>query len=185
MPRYTLPAMPRTSSSLRRGRAQQMNAGAYAARGDLLLFLHADTRLPMDADTILWPALQQSTRCWGRFDVRISSSRPLLRLVAALMNLRSRLTGICTGDQAIFVKREAFLAIGGFPPLALMEDIALSAQLRRISRPLSIRTSVVTSARRWERHGVARTIALMWWLRLRYFFGASPACLARLYDGDR
>jgi rSAM/selenodomain-associated transferase 2 len=165
-----------------RGRAHQMNAGARAARGDVLLFLHADTRLPRDADRLLLEGLRNSTRCWGRFDVRIDSASPLLRLVSAMMNLRSRLTGICTGDQAVFVATDAFARSGGYAPLALMEDIALSAQLRRRSAPLAIRTAVSTSARRWERDGVWRTILLMWWLRLRFFFGASPARLARIYD---
>jgi rSAM/selenodomain-associated transferase 2 len=165
-----------------RGRAQQMNAGSRVARGDLLLFLHADTRLPINADLLVIQPLQQSGRCWGRFDVCIGSSHPLLRLVAAMMNLRSRVTGICTGDQAIFVTADAFARIGGYAPQPLMEDIALSRQLRRRSRPVALRATVVTSARRWERNGVLRTILLMWWLRLRYFLGASPARLARIYD---
>ena len=165
-----------------RGRAHQMNAGARVACGDVLLFLHADTRLPEDADAILVEAVRQSGRCWGRFDVRIDSTHPLLRLVGLMMNLRSRLTGICTGDQAMFVTAQALTRIGGYPPLALMEDIALSSQLRRCSRPVALHATVVTSARRWERNGVLRTIALMWWLRLRYFFGAPPAHLAEIYE---
>ena len=166
-----------------RGRAIQMNRGARWARGDVLLFLHADTSLPERAPQLILEEMAR-TRCrWGRFDVRIDSTRWLLRIVGALMNLRSRLTGICTGDQAIFVSRQLFLGVGGFPPIALMEDIALSRQLRRTSRPLCVATAVRTSARRWERDGVVRTIALMWWLRMRYFLGASPAQLARIYDG--
>jgi len=165
-----------------RGRAHQMNAGARATRADVLLFLHADTRLPSDADRLVLEGLRHSGKCWGRFDVHIDSANPLLRIVSAMMNVRSRLTGICTGDQAIFVAADVFARVGGYAPLALMEDIALSTQLRRHSAPLVIRAAVVTSARRWERHGVLRTIALMWWLRARYFFGASTSSLARIYD---
>ena len=165
-----------------RGRAHQMNAGAYTASGEILLFLHADTRLPEAADLLLTQALQQSGRCWGRFDVRIGSRRPLLRMVSRMMNLRSRMSGICTGDQAIFVTAEAFARSGGYPPMALMEDVVLSSRLRRWSRPAALRASVMTSARRWERNGVLRTIVLMWWLRMRFFLGASPARLAQLYD---
>jgi rSAM/selenodomain-associated transferase 2 len=168
-----------------RGRASQMNAGAAAARGDVLLFLHADTQLPADADRLILDGLDARGRAWGRFDVRIDGAHPLLRVVAGLMNLRSRLTGIATGDQAIFVHRAALATAGGFPPLALMEDVALSATLKRISRPLCLRERVVTSGRRWESRGVVRTIVLMWWLRLRYFLGASPERLARLYDRPR
>jgi rSAM/selenodomain-associated transferase 2 len=165
-----------------RGRASQMNHGAQAARGDVLLFLHADTRLPQHAGCLVLDEMARSGREWGRFDVRIDGSRRSLRLVAALMNFRSRLTGICTGDQAIFVSRRLFLRMGGFPPIALMEDIALSRRLRRVSPPLCLGMPVHTSARRWERAGVVRTILLMWRLRLCYFFGASPAHLARVYD---
>ncbi|HTS53806.1 MAG TPA: TIGR04283 family arsenosugar biosynthesis glycosyltransferase [Burkholderiales bacterium] len=169
--------------SAERGRANQMNAGAQAAGGDVLLFLHADTRLPERAAQIVLDELARTRRVWGRFDVRIDGRHRLLRLVAVLMNLRSRLTGICTGDQAIFVLRDVFLERGGFPAIALMEDIALSRNLRRVSPPLRVATPVHTSARRWERGGVVRTIVLMWWLRLRYFVGASPVRLARIYDG--
>jgi len=169
--------------SAERGRANQMNAGAQAACGDVLLFLHADSRLPELAAQLVLETLARTGRGWGRFDVRIDSRHLLLRLVGALMNWRSRLTGICTGDQAIFVSRELFFRLGGFPPIALMEDVALSRKLRRLSPPLCVSTPAQTSARRWERGGVVRTILLMWWLRLRYFFGASPAHLARIYDG--
>jgi rSAM/selenodomain-associated transferase 2 len=168
-----------------RGRASQMNAGAEAARGGWLLFLHADTRLPENADRLFQDRVSASVRQWGRFDIAIEGRHWLLPLVARLMNLRSRLTGIATGDQAIFVRREAFLAVGGFPPLALMEDVALSRALKAISRPLCLRERVVTSGRRWESRGVLRTILLMWWLRLRYFLGAAPERLARIYDAGR
>jgi rSAM/selenodomain-associated transferase 2 len=168
-----------------RGRARQMNAGAGAARGEVLLFLHADTRLPAGADRLILDGLASSGRAWGRFDVSIEGRHRLLPAVAWLMNRRSRWTGIATGDQAIFVRRDAFAAVGGFPPLALMEDIALSAALKRVSPPLCLRERVVTSGRRWESRGVIRTILLMWGLRLRYFLGASPERLARLYDARR
>lgn len=164
-----------------RGRASQMNVGATIARGDVLLFLHADTWLPGGADTVIAENLARSGAAWGRFDVRIVGTHPLLPLVAALMNVRSRLTGIATGDQAMFVRREAFARIGGFPDIVLMEDIALSKALKTISAPLCLRETVATSGRRWEKHGVLRTILLMWSLRLAYFFGADPAALARRY----
>jgi rSAM/selenodomain-associated transferase 2 len=164
-----------------RGRASQMNAGAAVAAGGVLLFLHADTRLPDRADRLILDGLDASGRAWGRFDVRIEGRHRLLRLVGAMMNRRSRWTGIATGDQAMFVRRDAFEAVGGFPPLALMEDIALSARLKRISPPLCVAERAVTSGRRWESQGVARTILLMGWLRLRYFLGASPERLARTY----
>jgi rSAM/selenodomain-associated transferase 2 len=164
-----------------RGRALQMNAGAAAATGEVLLFLHADTRLPPDADRLVLDGLERTGRVWGRFDVAIEGRHPLLGLVAAAMNLRSRISGIATGDQAIFVRREAIAAAGGFPPIALMEDVALSKALKRIGRPLCIRAHAATSGRRWERHGVLRTILLMWRLRLAFYFGADPAALARRY----
>ena len=165
-----------------RGRAVQMNAGAAAARGNILLFLHADTRLPDDADRLVIDGLACSSCVWGRFDVRFDSGR-LMRFVAAMINLRSRLTGIATGDQAIFVTRTTFAAAGGFPPIALMEDVALSARLKRIGRPLCLRARVTTSARRWRGHGTLRTLLLMWRLRLSYFLGADPTKLAQSY-GD-
>ena len=165
-----------------RGRAIQMNAGAAGAGGDVLLFLHADTRLPPGADALIGEGLAHAQRAWGRFDVTIDGRHPLLPLVARLMNARSRLTGIATGDQAMFVTRDVFSAAGGFPAIALMEDIALSARLKRISAPLCLRARVTTSGRRWESHGVLRTILLMWRLRLAYFFGAKPEELAGRYD---
>jgi rSAM/selenodomain-associated transferase 2 len=168
-----------------RGRAGQMNAGAAAARGDVLVFLHADTRLPEGATAWLAERLASSGRAWGRFDVRIDGRQRLLAVVGLLMNLRSRVTGIATGDQAIFVQREAFRDLGGFPALALMEDVAFSAAAKRVSPPLSLRERVVTSGRRWESQGVLRTMMLMWWLRLRFFLGASPDRLERIYYGRR
>jgi rSAM/selenodomain-associated transferase 2 len=156
-----------------RGRALQMNAGARAATGDMLLFLHADTRLPAGAEILVFGA-----PIWGRFDVRIEGRHPLLKVVAWAMNLRSRLTGIATGDQAIFVRRAAF---PGFPEIALLEDVAFCAMMKRRARPACLRAKVLTSGRRWESRGVLRTIFLMWRLRLMYFFGARPDDLARLY----
>jgi rSAM/selenodomain-associated transferase 2 len=164
-----------------RGRAVQMNAGAAVARGDVLLFLHADTRLPIDAEALIRNGLAQSGRAWGRFDVTVEGRHPMLPVIAAAMNARSRVTGITTGDQAMFVTREAFAAAGGFPPIALMEDIAFARALKRISRPLPLKARVMTSGRRWEARGVVRTIVLMWRLRLAYFLGASPEELARRY----
>jgi rSAM/selenodomain-associated transferase 2 len=164
-----------------RGRASQMNAGAMAAQGRILLFLHADTVLPPDADALIAGALADGLHCWGRFDVRIESTSSLLAIVAASMNLRSRLTGIATGDQAMFVTRDAFEIAGRFPDLELMEDIALSRALKRLSPPACLHARACTSGRRWERNGVLRTILLMWRLRLTYFFGADPARLAMRY----
>jgi rSAM/selenodomain-associated transferase 2 len=163
-----------------RGRATQMNAGAAAARGRVLLFLHADTWLPPLADVLIQEAMA-SGRAWGRFDVRIEGRPRLLRVVAALMNLRSRLTGIATGDQAIFVTREAFERVGGFPAQPLMEDIELSRRLKRLGRPACLRERVCTAGRRWEQRGVWRTIFLMWRLRWRYWRGVSAARLAEAY----
>ncbi len=168
-----------------RGRAAQMNAGAAACDAELLLFLHADTALPAEADRLVAEALQGGFESvnfdWGRFDLRIASTRPLLRLVARLMNLRSRWTGIATGDQAMFVRRTLFERVGGFPDLPLMEDLALSRRLKRVGPPACLRAQVTTSARRWERHGVWRTILLMWRLRAAFFFGAEPRQLAIRY----
>ncbi len=163
-----------------RGRAAQMNAGASIARGDVLLFLHADTKLPANADALIRDGLARSGHVWGRFDLRFDQ-HGIMPLIAVMMNLRSRLTGIATGDQAIFVTRAAFDAIGGFPAQPLMEDIAFSARIRHISRPVYICARVTTSARRWRKQGILRTVFLMWRLRLAYFLGADPARLARQY----
>ena len=162
-----------------RGRARQMNAGAQACGRALLLFLHADTRLPEAADAMVRAAL--AVQAWGRFDVRIDGRPLMLRVVAALMNLRSRLSGIATGDQAIFVRREVFEAAGGFPDQPLMEDIELSRRLLRVSRPACLRARVRTSGRRWEQRGVWRTIALMWRLRWAYWRGVPAERLAEAY----
>ena len=160
-----------------RGRALQMNTGARHATGDALLFLHVDTRLPPEGDALVGSALKQHV--WGRFDVEIEGRHRLLKVVACAMNLRSRLSRIATGDQAIFVRRDAF---PGFPPIALMEDIAFSREMRRRGAPCCLRERVRTSGRRWEKRGVLRTVVLMWRLRLLYYFGAPPERLARLYE---
>lgn len=165
-----------------RGRASQMNAGAGRARNEILLFLHADTLLPESADALIVEGLKRTRRGWGRFDVAISGSHPLLRVVAWLMNVRSRVTGIATGDQAIFTTRTLFTAAGGYPAIALMEDIALCRQLKRFGPPLCLRHRLTASGRRWEKRGVVRTIVLMWRLRLAYWLGADPGKLAVRYE---
>jgi rSAM/selenodomain-associated transferase 2 len=164
-----------------RGRASQMNAGALRAGGDVLLFLHADTQLPDQAEELILQGLAESGRAWGRFDVMIDGSHLMLKVVAWFMNRRSRLTGIATGDQAMFIRRDVFLQSGGFPDIPLMEDIAYSRALKTISTPLCLRERVITSGRRWEKHGVLRTILKMWRLRLAFFLGADPARLAKAY----
>ncbi|MDX5445314.1 MAG: TIGR04283 family arsenosugar biosynthesis glycosyltransferase [Zoogloeaceae bacterium] len=163
------------------GRARQMNAGARVAGGEVLLFLHADTVLPAGAARLVRAALADGRHMWGRFDVVIDGKPAMLRVIAALMNLRSRLTGIATGDQAMFVTRAAFEAAGGFPEQPLMEDIELSSRLLRQSRPACLRPPVRTSGRRWESRGVWRTIALMWRLRWDYWRGVPAAELAERY----
>lgn len=162
------------------GRARQMNAGAALAAGDVLWFLHGDTRIPPGAPRALLAALDRGA-AWGRFDVRLSGSHPLLRIVERLMNLRSCVQGIATGDQGIFLGRALFQQLGGYPDQPLMEDIALSRALRRRGRPACVRERLVTSSRRWERRGILRTIWLMWHLRLAYALGADPAWLAERY----
>jgi rSAM/selenodomain-associated transferase 2 len=174
--------------SVPRGRALQMNAGARTAEAqsaDVLLFLHADTVLPDDADRVILRALANSNRVWGRFDITIDGRSAWLPVVALLMNLRSRLTGIATGDQAIFVERSTFVALEGFAPIPLMEDIEFCARAKRLSPPLALRNRVRTSGRRWDKDGVWRTILLMWRLRWAYYFGADPADLAQRYRDSR
>jgi rSAM/selenodomain-associated transferase 2 len=164
-----------------RGRAVQMNTGAAVASADVLLFLHADTVLPEDGDGLVLYGLNGTGRVWGRFDVAIDGGNPLLKLVSGMMNWRSEITGIATGDQAMFVTRAAFSEVGGFPDIPLMEDIALSKRLKRLGRPLCLAVRARTSARRWNERGVLRTVLLMWRLRLAYALGAEPAALARRY----
>jgi rSAM/selenodomain-associated transferase 2 len=164
-----------------RGRALQMNAGAAQARGDLLLFLHADCRLPPAADGVIVDGLNRGRKTWGRFDTTLTGSHPLLPIVGAMMNLRSRLTGVATGDQGIFVTRSLFEAAGRYPEIALMEDVVLTQKLKFFSKPLALRHRIIVSGRRWEKHGVLRTIFLMWWLRFQYWLGADPDKLANRY----
>ncbi len=166
------------------GRALQMNKGAQAeAAGsvDVLLFLHADTQLPEQGVELVCQAFSDPTVRWGWFDACLGSSDWRLGVIARAMSLRARLTRVCTGDQALFVTRQQFEAVGGFPELPLMEDVAISKALRRSARSVVIRQPVITSGRRWESHGVMRTVWLMWKLRLLYFMGASPDHLARIY----
>lgn len=161
------------------GRARQMNAGAAAAGGRAFWFLHADTRVPPAAVPALRAALGEAG--WGRFDVRLSGGHPLLRVIERAMNLRSRWSGIATGDQGLFVRRDWFERVGGFPDIELMEDVVLSRRLRRRGRPACLEVVLETSSRRWERDGILRTLLRMWWLRLAFACGASPAALARHY----
>lgn len=162
------------------GRALQMNHGARQARGDLLLFLHADSLLPSNFFEILKQSMEQDC-IWGRFDIRLSGEHPLFRIIEFCINVRSRVSGVATGDQGIFVKRSVFEKIGGFPKIEIMEDIALSKKLKRLAWPICVREQIVTSSRRWEQKGILRTVLLMWALRLFYFLGAKPAVLARWY----
>lgn len=169
----------------RKGRAFQMNAGAQQAKGEVLLFLHADTFLPDNALALIEQHLTKGGRQWGRFDILLRGRPVMLKFIACMMNWRSRLTGIATGDQVIFVTRQTFFRVGGYPEIALMEDIALSKLLKTIGPPICLTAKVTSSGRRWETFGVFRTIFLMWSLRLRYFFGADPSELAKLYHWGR
>ena len=161
------------------GRAIQMNSGAAVAKGDVFLFLHSDTVLPDNALQLISAHLQEPF--WGRFDVRLSSDKFIFRIIETFINLRSRLTSINTGDQAIFIDAQFFHSIGGFPEIALMEDVAISKKLKNIASPICLKQKVITSSRRWERRGVVATVLLMWKLRLYYFFGVSPDKLNQLY----
>ena len=163
------------------GRARQLNAGAKAASGDIFWFLHADSSIPQEAIDLILFALGPGRHAWGRFDIALSGQQRLLRLVEFMMNWRSRLTGIATGDQGIFVHRQTFETVGGFPEIPLMEDIEISRRLKRLAAPCALRQRLATSSRRWERQGIIRTIWLMWRLRFAYALGADPAGLARKY----
>jgi len=163
------------------GRARQMNSGAAVANGELLLFLHIDTVLPGDAIYLIQEGFATSATLWGRFDVRLSGDRFAFRVIEFMINLRSRISGVATGDQAIFMRRSVYSDIGGFPEMPLMEDVAISKSLRRLAPPLCLRSKVITSSRRWEVHGVGRTVMLMWWIRLLYFCGVTPKTLHGMY----
>jgi rSAM/selenodomain-associated transferase 2 len=166
------------------GRALQMNAGASQANGDVLIFLHVDTVLPDKALELIKQSLS-NTHPWGRFDIRLSGRHPMFRLIALMMNWRSRLTGIATGDQVIFVSNQAFNGVGQYPEISLMEDIALCKALNKISPPVCLGVKVISSSRRWECKGIFQTILLMWIIRLLYFLGADPDVLAQLYAKGR
>jgi len=163
------------------GRAEQMRTGASAAHGHILWFLHADSHIPPHADVMIMEALDRTHTDWGRFDITFGDSHSLLKTVAWSMNLRSRLTGIATGDQGIFVRRSLYDRVGGLPPIPLMEDISFSRSLKRYSRPCRVTRTLGTSPRRWHTHGILRTIVTMWGLRLGYFAGISPERLAKYY----
>jgi len=165
-----------------KGRALQMNAGAVQASGDVLCFLHADTHSPHNLDKHIFRALQQNQSVWGRFNVHLSGQQPAFRLIERLINLRSCISGVASGDQGIFVYRSVFNRLGGYKAIALMEDIELSKRLRKISKPACIRhATLITSSRRWEQHGILRTVLLMWKLRLKFFLGSNPQQLASEY----
>lgn len=166
-----------------KGRARQMNVGANSATGDVLIFLHADTYLPGNALALISETI--GVAIWGRFDICLTGSHWMLAIIAQMMNWRSRLTGIATGDQVIFVTKTAFNAVNGYPTIALMEDISLCQRLKKLSPPLCLRAKVHSSARRWQEFGVFKIILLMWSLRLGYFFGENPQMLALLYRQGR
>ncbi len=171
--------------STNKGRAAQMNAGAAVATGDTLLFLHADSILPPDADRLIFNGLQSTSRAWGRFDVAIKGAHFFLPVIAWFMNHRSRLTAIATGDQGLFMTVDAFKSAGGFASIPLMEDVSMCVTLKKIGAPICLTQKIITSGRRWEKHGVSRTILLMWRIRLAYFLGADPAQLHRAYYGAK
>jgi rSAM/selenodomain-associated transferase 2 len=163
------------------GRALQMNLGAKSATGDVLLFLHVDTLLPNDAVTALEQCMSDGLSCWGRFDVRLSGRHILFRIIERMMNWRSRLTGIATGDQAIFISRDLFERLDGYADIPLMEDVDISRRLRAYRKPIFFQQKVITSSRRWEQSGICKTVWLMWRLRLAFWLGYDPAELAKRY----
>ncbi|MEA3410470.1 MAG: TIGR04283 family arsenosugar biosynthesis glycosyltransferase [Pseudomonadota bacterium] len=164
-----------------KGRARQMNAGAARASGEVLLFLHADTALPERVDELVIDACRDQPPRWGCFDVTLSGDRFAFRVIESTMNLRTRISGVVTGDKAMFVDRTLFETVGGYPDLPLMEDVAISRRLKRLASPVFLHDRVVASSRYWERRGIARSVIRMWALRLRYFLGTDPARLERAY----
>ena len=165
-----------------KGRARQMNAGAGLAKGDIYLFLHADTILPGDADRLILDCVKLYPDFWGRFDVKLSGTHWLLRVIGLFMNFRTRITGIVTGDHGIFVSRRWFETIGGYETIDIMEDISISKRLKRLGRPVCLKASVITSSRRWEENGILRTVFKMWRLRLAYALGVNPDHLVTQYE---
>jgi rSAM/selenodomain-associated transferase 2 len=165
------------------GRSRQMNAGAAVARGDILFFLHADSLVPAGFAAAIVGACRDAIG--GRFDIRLDAPGPAFRVIERAISLRSRWSGIFTGDQGLFIRRDAFEALGGFPDQPLCEDLALSRAMKRRGRVVALRLCITTSARRWQRHGVVRTVLLMWWIRTRWALGADPAALARMYRDAR
>ncbi len=180
---YDFPNKIRIFRSDRPQRASQMNLAARSCNAQLLWFVHADTTVPPSAPQLIQKTIQQHR--WGRFDIRFDNHRVIMKVVAWLMNNRSALSGICTGDQAIFVQRDLFESVGRYPAISLMEDVVLSKRLKQFQQPARIRLPVQTSARRWEANGYLRTIALMWGIRLLHSLGASPTTLRRLYGQVR
>ena len=167
------------------GRARQMNAGAELSRNDVLLFLHADTVLPDQARHRIIDTLRDRSCVGGRFDVRFDRPTKLGRFISTMMNVRSRVSGIATGDQAIFVRREVFERMRGYSPIPLMEDLDFTRRLKQQGRIAAVRETVTTSYRRWAQYGPVRTILLMWTIRLLYWLGVSPYVLSRFYTDAR
>ena len=164
-----------------RGRALQMNKGAEIANGDVLVFLHIDTFLPDDGLRAITRALEDQENGWGRFDIRLSGQCFLFRVIERMMNWRSRLSGIATGDQAIFISRDLFKKVQGFPIIPIMEDVEICRRLKKIQSPICLSQKVITSSRRWESGGIFKTVWMMWSLRLAYWFGEDPSRLVKRY----
>jgi len=164
------------------GRGTQLNAGVERSTGDVFLFLHADTQLPNHFDAMIFERIAKNPmKGWGFFSIKLSGQRLIFQVIAKLINVRSKFTSIATGDQCLFVTRNAFHQINGYKSIPLMEDVDFTKRLKKYGTPIFIKESVVTSSRRWEEKGVVRTILLMWWLRLLFFIGVSPEKLSGLY----